>query len=125
MQALGRLRKKLPELQEALDGRMQAHQRTLLRHILAHLDFIEHLLEELQQDSEERLSPFEDALTVLRSIPGIQALAAAAILAEIGEDRTRFPSDKHLARFRWALPREQAKWRETAQPGRPRKGMPS
>ena len=102
--ALGRLRKKLPELQEALDGRMQAHHRTLLRHILAHLDFIEHILEELQQDIEERLSPFEDVLTLLISIPGIQATAAAAILAEIGEDMTRFPSDKHLASWAGLCP---------------------
>jgi transposase len=102
--ALGRLRKKLPELQEALDGRMQAYHRTLLRHILAHLDFIERILEELQQDIEERLHPFEDALTLLMSIPGIQAIAAAAILAEIGEDMTRFPSDKHLASWAGLCP---------------------
>ena len=72
--ALGRLRKKLPELQEALDGRMQAHHRTLLRHILAHLDFIEHILEELQQDIEERLSPFEDVLTLLIRFQGFKPL---------------------------------------------------
>jgi transposase len=102
--ALGRLRKKLPELQKALDGRMQAHHRTLLRHILAHLDFIERMLEELQQDIEERLSPFEDVLTLLMSIPGIQAIAATAILAEIGEDMTRFPSDKHLASWAGVCP---------------------
>jgi transposase len=35
--ALGRLRKKLPELQEALEGRVQSHHRLLLKHILAHI----------------------------------------------------------------------------------------
>ena len=95
--ALGKLRKKLPQLQEALDGRVQPHHRLLLKHILAHITFLEETLERLQQDSEPRLDPFEEAMTWLMSIPGIAALAAAPILGEIGDDMTRFPSAKHLA----------------------------
>jgi transposase len=93
--ALGKLRKKLPELQQALEGRVQTHHRTLLKHILAHIDFLERRLEELLHDIEELLPPYEEALALLMSIPGIQTIAAATILAEIGDDMTRFPSDKH------------------------------
>ena len=39
--ARGLLRKKLPQLQEALFGRVQPHHRILLRHILAHIDFLD------------------------------------------------------------------------------------
>ena len=39
--ALGRLRKKRPELRQALTGRVQAHHRVLLERILAHLEFLE------------------------------------------------------------------------------------
>jgi transposase len=102
--ALGRLRKKLPELREALDGRVQSHHRLLLKHILAHIHFIETTLEQLQVEIEERLNPFEEAMELLMSIPGIQASAATAILAEIGEDMTRFPSDKHLASWAGVCP---------------------
>ncbi len=84
--ALGRLRKKLPALREALDGRVQSHHRLLLKHILAHIHFIEATLEQLQAEIEERLHPFDEAMELLISIPGIQAHAATAILAEIGED---------------------------------------
>jgi transposase len=55
--ALGRLRKKLPELREALDGRVQTPHRLLLKHILAHIHFLETTLEQLQVEIEERLNP--------------------------------------------------------------------
>lgn len=91
--ARGLFRKKLPQLQEALDGRVQTHHRILLKHILAHVEF----LEQLQQEIEQRLSPFEEEMRLLMSIPGVAALSAAAILGEIGTDMSRFPSAKHLA----------------------------
>lgn len=91
-------------MQEALDGRIQAHHRILLKHILAHIEFLEQSLEQLQDDIEQRLRPFEDALDLLMSIPGIQALAAAAIVAEIGTDMSRFPSAKHLASWAGVCP---------------------
>lgn len=102
--ARGILRKKLPQLQEALDGRVQAHHRLLLKHILAHLAFLEETLEQLQHDIEEQLCPFQEAMTLLMSIPGIQALSAATILGEIGDDMTRFPSAKHLASWAGVCP---------------------
>jgi transposase len=102
--AYGKLRKKLPQLQEALDGRVQAHHRILLKHILAHIAFLEETLEQLQHDIEERLCPFEEAMTLLMSLPGIQALAAATILGEIGVDMTRFPSANHLASWAGVCP---------------------
>jgi Transposase IS116/IS110/IS902 family len=105
----GLLRKKLPQLQEALDGRVQPHHRILLKHILAHVAFLEQRWEQLQLEIEQRLPPFEEEMGLLLSIAGIQALSAAAILAEIGADMSRFPSAKHLACLRRSLPWEQAK----------------
>ena len=48
--------------QEALDGRVQPHHRILLKHILAHVAFLEQELEQLQQDIEQRLPPFEEEM---------------------------------------------------------------
>ncbi len=102
--ARGRLRQKLPQLQEALDGRVEPHHRLLLKQILAHIAFLEETLEQLQRNIEERLHPFEEAMTLLMSIPGIQALAAATIVGEIGDDMTRFPSAKHLVSWAGVCP---------------------
>lgn len=95
--ARGRLRAKLPALREALEGRVQSHHRFLIKSILAHVDFLEEALEKVQQEVDERLGPFEEAMELLTSIPIIQPLSAAVILSEIGTDMSRFLSDKHLS----------------------------
>jgi len=43
----------LPELRKALDGRVQSHHRVLLSHILAHIDFLEESLAQLQAQLEQ------------------------------------------------------------------------
>jgi transposase len=95
--ARGKLRAKLPALRQALAGRIQPHHRFLLERILAHIDFLEESMVQIQREVEQRLRPYEEAMTLLLSIPGIQEVAAAAILSEIGVEMDRFPSDKHLA----------------------------
>lgn len=54
---------------------------------------MEHLFEEI----EARMRPFQEALDLLMSIPGIQLLSALTILSEVGVDLSTFPSDKHFA----------------------------
>lgn len=102
--ARGTLRKKIPQLQTALEGRLHAHHRLLLGHLLAHIDFLEGTLAQLQRAIEEYLRPFEEAMDLVQSITGIQATAAATILAEIGADMSRFPSHKHLASWAGVCP---------------------
>src|SRR5439155_18882582 len=75
--ARGLLRKKLAQLQEALFGRVQPHHRVLLRHILAHVDFLDAQLSQLLQEIEMQLAPFQEEQALLESIPGIQAKTAA------------------------------------------------
>jgi transposase len=102
--ARGKLRAKLPALRQALDGRIQPHHRFLLERILAHIDFLEESMVQIQREVEQRLRPYEEAMTLLLSIPGIQEVAAAAILSEIGVEMDRFPSDKHLASWAGLCP---------------------
>src|SRR6266581_4001647 len=112
--ARGKLRAKLPALRQALAGRVQPHHWFLLERILAHIDFLEESIAHIQQQVAQRLGPYEEAMTLLQSIPGIQEVAAA-IISEIGVEMERFPSAKHLARLRWGLPGEQTKRRQAAQ----------
>ena len=95
--ARGRLRAKLPQLRQALEGRVEAYHRLLIERILAHIDFLEESILIVQQDLQERLKPYEEAEELLGSIPVLQEAAIATILSEIGVDMDRFPSDKHIA----------------------------
>ena len=102
--ARGRLRAKLPELRQALQGRVKPHHRILLAQMLAHIDFLEAAIADLHAEIEQALCPFDEAVELLQTIPGIGPVAAAAIVAEIGVDMSRFPSARHLASWAGVCP---------------------
>src|SRR5262249_11239212 len=102
--ARGRLRAKRPELRQALLGRGQPHHLVLVRARLAHRDFLEAAIARLQEEIARRLPAFGAEVALLRPIPGVGAVAAAAILAEVGADMGRFPSAKHLASWAGLCP---------------------
>lgn len=102
--ARGKLRSKLPVLRQALQGRVKPYHLSLLMRILAHIEFLEESLTQLQQDIEQHLAPFADAVTLLQDIPGVGPVAAETIVAEIGIDMSRFPSAKHLASWAGVCP---------------------
>src|SRR6266566_4016130 len=102
--ARGKLRGKLPELREALLGRVDAHHRLLLGHLLAHIEFLEHRVQELERELEPYLNPYQAEIALLVSIPGIGETTAATILGEIGVDMSAFPSAKHLASWAGVAP---------------------
>ena len=60
--------------------------------------------EEVQAAIEQCLPPYERALALLQTIPGVKPIAAAAIVAEIGTDMSRFPSAGHLASWAGLCP---------------------
>jgi transposase len=102
--ARGLLRKKLPQLQQALEGHIQPHQQLMVRHILTHIDFLDEQLDQLQQEIEALLAPFQEAMTLLQTIPGVHERTAATIVAEIGVEMQRFPSAKHLSSWAGVCP---------------------
>jgi transposase len=102
--ARGRLRSKIPELQQALKGRVKAHHRFLIEQILSHIDFLDQAIGKVYQEVEQCLAPFAEAVSLLQTIPCINAIAAAIIVAEIGIDMSRFPSAKHLASWAGVCP---------------------
>ena len=94
--ARGILRKKLPELRRALQGRFRRHHAFLIEQIFAKIDFLDETLDRLTTEIEGRLGPFEPMLTALDTIPGVDRIGAISIVAETGGDMSRFPSAGHL-----------------------------
>jgi transposase len=93
-----RLRRKIPQLQEALCGEIQAHHRFLLGLLMEQVEFLEKQIDRLTARLAEVLpAPFEAAITRLDEIPGIDRKAAENILAEVGVDLETFASAGHLA----------------------------
>jgi transposase len=102
--ARGVLRKKLEQLGQALEGRVQPHHRILMRTILHHITGLERSMEALDAEVEQALAPFAQQVTLLQTIPGVNRTAAATIIAEIGVDMGRFPSAAHLASWAGVCP---------------------
>jgi transposase len=95
--AKGRLRHKRAELEQALTGRVQEHHRFLLAELLAHIDYLDESIERLNGQIGDRFRPFEKDLQLADTIPGINQRTAETVLAEIGTDLSRFPSDGHIS----------------------------
>ncbi len=110
--AKGLLRKKLPELRQALRGRFRDHHALLIRLCLDHLTHLEGAVTCLDEridalfaeHTSEAGVPFTRARDRLDSITGVGKRAAECILAEIGTDMTRFPTAAHLASWAGVAP---------------------
>jgi transposase len=98
------MRKKIPQLREALSGHFDEHHRLWIGAILTHIDFLDEQIERLSDAIEEQLRPFAAAVELLCSIVGVQRRGAQTILAEIGADMTRFPTVRHLASWAGQCP---------------------
>jgi transposase len=102
--AKGRPRAKIPALREALEGRFDAQHALIVGAILAHLDFLEEQVDLLSEAIEEQIRPFEQAVELLCTIPGVQRRTAEVIVAETGADMSAFPTAKHLASWAGQCP---------------------
>jgi transposase len=80
--AKGRWRQKIPALREALERRFKDLYALLIGAILAHLDVLDEQIDRLSDAIEERIAPFEGAVELLCTIPGVQRRSAEVILAE-------------------------------------------
>lgn len=119
--AKGRLKNKKEALEKALNGLIGFHQKKILSTQLEHIDFLDQKIGDLDRDVVNRTLPFEEDLELLDTIPGIGRRTAEEIIAEIGTDMSRFPSDAHLASWAGMSPgqNESAGKRKS---GRTRKG---
>jgi transposase len=99
-----RLRAKLPQLRQALHGRVTEHHRFLLGMLLDQVEALEGLIGRLDERIEAALAPLAEEARRLRTIPGVGAQAAEVILAEVGSDMGQFPTAGHLASWAGLCP---------------------
>jgi transposase len=90
------MRGKITALREAFTGYFTDHHAFLLAKMLARVDAIDADIAALDAKIEEMVAPFTAAAQRLDEIPGINAIAACVILAEIGIGMSRFPTAGHL-----------------------------
>lgn len=102
--AKGALRRKMPELELALDGHIREHHRDLLRMQLNRIDQLDSDIAKLDATIAERLKPYQRELELLCQIPGVDVSLASVMLAELGPDMSVFPTERHVAAWAGVSP---------------------
>lgn len=102
--AKGKLRKKIPQLEMALDGKLGDHHRQMLDIQLRRIDQLDADIARLDTEIEQRLKPYQRQVELLCQIPGVDRCLAAVMIAEMGLDMTVFPTERHLAAWAGVAP---------------------
>jgi transposase len=103
------LKRKQPELQRALQGRLTEAQRWVLSELLDQYEQVEAAVKRTEQriDQEVQASPdplVSEAIELLDGIGGVNETVARIVVAEIGVEMSQFPSAKHLASWAGMCP---------------------
>ena len=103
--AKSRMRRKIPQLREALASRFQIeHHGVMVAQLLAHIDTLDAAIENLSERIASALAPHQHVVELLCTIPVVHTHASQVLIAECGLDMTRFPTVGHFASWAGACP---------------------
>jgi len=122
-EALGQLKKKKDALELALEGEISDRHRLVLQKIQGHIKWLQRQIALIDGQIVAAMKPYEEEWKLLQTIPGLDVIGAAMLIAEIGVDMTRFGSSDRLCSWAGMCPGNQ----ESAgkkKSGRARKGNP-
>jgi transposase len=102
--AMTKMRRKIPDLTEALTGHFDEHHELLVGQLLGRLEHTEQALKALDAHLAERMTPWAHQLELLQTIPGIGLVTAQVFIAETGGEMSRFPTAGHLAAWTGLAP---------------------
>ena len=104
--ALGRMRRKIARLEEALDCSFFTPEHAfVLAMMLANIDHYTAQITVLDEKIAVLCEPYERQIAQLDAIPGFGVTAAQDLIAEIGVDMTVFPTAGHLCSWARVAPR--------------------
>ena len=99
-----KLRDKIPQLRLALAGKVRDHHRFLLKEYLQEWNSLRGRMARVEQEIQRRMGPFEQAVALWESMPGVDHITACNLVAEVGVDMAQFPSGQHLASWAGLCP---------------------
>ena len=100
----GRLRPKLDQIMQSIEGMTTPLQRKLLARVIDHIDDMTRRIADMDDMIKEHMGQCESAIATIDKLPGIARRSAEVIIAEIGVDMSRFPSAAHLCSWAGVCP---------------------
>ena len=99
------LKKKIPELRDAIDGYITPEQAGKLKVIKGHFEDLEARKAELEELILALATPYQREINIILTAPGIKnTFTAIGIISEIGVNMEAFPSAKHLCSWAGLTP---------------------
>jgi transposase len=93
----GRLRQKRGALKEALVGQVREHHKFMIKVSLKHIRAMGKILSDIERKIQEKIDRhYKEEYELLQTIPGVKG-EASTLIAEMGVDMERFPSEEHLS----------------------------
>jgi transposase len=104
--AKGRMRKKIPELERALEGHLTEHHVFLMQELLSHLADLDQAVGLFTSRIASLFDQFlaKSQVEELDAIPGVNQTTIENVIAEIGVDMSVFPTDRHLCAWAGMAP---------------------
>lgn len=93
----GKIRASREEMRKALEGRLTAHHRFMLKTVQQSIRDKKALIDTLEHKIDEAVKAYEVEVDLLQGIPGVGRDSAIGIISEVGTDMGRFPNEKHLS----------------------------
>jgi transposase len=99
-----RLREKIPELQLALSGKVRDHHRFLLKEYMGEWKALRERIARVEEEIDRCIRPFEHAVALWESVPGVDHITACSLVAEVGVNMAQFATAQHLASWAGICP---------------------
>jgi transposase len=91
------LKKKADTVVESIEGyQMTQAQKERMIMVRSHLDYVTKSIAELDEKLDKLVKPYESAVNLLCTIPGVNRASAITIISEIGTDMSQFANSKRL-----------------------------
>lgn len=102
--ALGKLRKKNDVIRLSLEAHVSDRHRFVLKQINQHMEFLAKEIQGIDEQIVAAMKPYETEWRLLQTIPGIDVISAAMLLAEIGNDMSCFGNHERLCSWAGICP---------------------
>lgn len=99
-----RISASIEEVVNAMEGIITPFQKTMMKEVIKHINELTDRIVEMNKIIEEYMEEYNDNLEKIQTIPGIGKITAQIILAEIGQDMSRFPSEGHISSWAGVSP---------------------
>ena len=91
------LKKKADTVIESIEGyQMTQEQKDRIVMVRSHLEFVNQSIAKIDEKLDKMVAPYESAINLLCTIPGVDRKSAITIISEIGTDMSQFANSKRL-----------------------------